>query len=251
MAAFSILSVMAMQEFQQGNQYFIFNQDCSFEPKSSFFEPSFWQQQGRVLGAAKGRGTTYFVSAQDYFGCDCALRHYYRGGLWGKFNRDRYRLGALAQTRSFAEFRLLHQLHTAGLAVPKPIAARVTIGRLGICYQADILLEKLQDGEDLCAYLVRNNLNGTEWQRIGGLIRQMHDLQVCHTDLNAHNIFVQEKGEKQYWLLDFDKCGLQPGEHWKSNNLERLHRSFLKEVGRMGIHFTEADWQQLKSGYQG
>ena len=74
---------------------------------------------------SKGRGTTYFLNTRDLFGVNTALRHYYRGGLWGKCNKDRYRFQSFTETRSVAEFQLLNQLHQAGVAVPKPIAARV------------------------------------------------------------------------------------------------------------------------------
>ena len=93
--------------------------------KPSFFQAEFWQKQERVIGSAKGRGTTYFLQTEDWFGVNCALRHYYRGGLWGKLNKDRYRFSALETTRSFAEFHLLQRLYEAGLPVPKPIAARI------------------------------------------------------------------------------------------------------------------------------
>ena len=38
------------------------------------------------------------------------------------------------------------------------------------------------------------------WQAIGKLIRQLHDLQICHTDLNAHNILVQQLENEQKML---------------------------------------------------
>ena len=57
-----------------------------------------------------------------------------------------------------AEFQLLNQLHQAGVAVPKPIAARVKKGKLGICYQADILIEKIENAQDLTALLQTQQL---------------------------------------------------------------------------------------------
>ncbi|OOF51448.1 3-deoxy-D-manno-octulosonic acid kinase [Rodentibacter trehalosifermentans] len=239
-----------MLEFQQDNQFFIFNFDRTFEQQSQFFNPQFWQIQQRILGSAKGRGTTYFLATQDWFGVNCALRHYYRGGLLGKFNKDRYAFSSLSQTRSFAEFHLLQQLYEAGLPVPKPIGARVQKGRLGICYQADILTEKIEHAQDLTALLQQRPLADESWQQIGGLIRRLHDLQICHTDLNAHNILVRNLGEEQKcWLLDFDKCGEKSGDFWKTENLNRLHRSFMKEKEKMNILFTEQNWAELILGY--
>lgn len=239
-----------MLEFQQDNQFFVFNFDRTFDQQHQFFDPQFWQTKNRILGSAKGRGTTYFLATQDWFGVNCALRHYYRGGLWGKFNKDRYHFSSLPQTRSFAEFFLLQRLYEAGLPVPKPIGARIKKGKIGVCYQADILTEKIENAQDLTALLQTQHLADETWQQIGGLIRQLHDLQICHTDLNAHNILVQHTDLTQKcWLLDFDKCGEKSGDFWKTENLNRLHRSFMKERERMKIQFTEQNWAELISGY--
>ena len=166
-----------MLEFQQDNQFFLFNLTEKPTEPVSFFESAFWEKQQRITGSAKGRGTTYFLNTKDLFGVNTALRHYYRGGLWGKFNKDRYRFQSLTETRSVAEFQLLNQLYQADVAVPKPVAARVKKGKLGICYQADILIEKIENAQDLTALLQTQQLPNDIWQAIGKLIHQLHDLQ--------------------------------------------------------------------------
>lgn len=237
-----------MPYIQNGNHYFLLNVSTKIAPKD-LFDIAFWQDQQRVIGQAKGRGITWFLQADDLdIGKNLALRHYYRGGWSAKFNRDRYFDRTLQNGRSFAEFEILRHLHNAGLAVPQPIAARVIKKTVG--YQADILLERIDHSQDLTALLQQTTLSDQQWQQIGGLIRQMHDLQVCHRDLNAHNILLQQQNEcAKFWLIDFDKCSFSTGEHWKKENLARLHRSFIKEVGRMKIHFSEQNWQQLLAGY--
>ncbi len=80
------------------------------------------------------------------------------------------------------------------------------------------------------------------------MIRKMHDLQVCHTDLNAHNILLDM--DQQVWLIDFDKCYQQQGESWKKDNLARLERSFIKEVKKRNIQWQAQDWKALCDGYQ-
>jgi len=108
----------------------------------------------------------------------------------------------------------------------------------------------IENAQDLTALLQTQQLPNDIWQAIGKLIRQLHDLQICHTDLNAHNILVQQLGnEQKCWLIDFDKCGQKSGDSWKQGNLERLHRSFVKEVGRMNIQFNEENWAELLKGY--
>ncbi|WP_302621084.1 lipopolysaccharide kinase InaA family protein, partial [Vibrio breoganii] len=46
-----------------------------------------------------------------------------------------------------------------------------------------------------------------------------------------------------------DKCSEQAGDDWKEGNLARLKRSFLKEVERFGIHWSEDEWEYLLGGY--
>lgn len=239
-----------MIELQHKNAFFLLAQaDYADLDYPQFFQVDYWRQQQRILGGARGRGITWFVQSHDLFGVNCALRHYYRGGLWGKIIRDRYGFSQLSATRSFAEFRLLAKLKQAGLPVPTPIAARVEKGLFS--YRADILVEKIENARDLTALLQQKALNQAIWQQIGRLIRRLHDLQICHTDLNAHNILVQQQsGEPpQCWLIDFDKCGEKSGDFWKEENLQRLRRSFDKEVKRMNIHFNQQNWQDLLAAY--
>ncbi|MDG6894890.1 3-deoxy-D-manno-octulosonic acid kinase [Volucribacter amazonae] len=238
-----------MQQQQEKNQYFLFNFNQSLPDQQLFFDPLYWQQQARIIGQAQGRGTTYFLQTNDLFGVNCALRHYYRGGLIGKINRDRYRFIHINQSRSFAEFHLLRRLHQAGLNVPKPIGARV-IKPSSRWYRADLLCEKIENAQDLTALLQAKPLDNQYWQQIGKLISQLHYLQVCHTDLNAHNILCQQRENGlKFWLIDFDKCAEQSGNVWKKANLARLLRSFEKEVKRMNIQFQYENWQALLEGY--
>lgn len=230
--------------------YYLFAENIQTDSPQSLFDPVFWQAQQAILGSAKGRGITYFLNTKDRWGVNCALRHYYRGGLFGKLVKDHFLFSGINQCRSIKEFNLLQQLKQKNLPVPKPIAARVI--RSGCCYQADILIELIENGQDLVAILQKRPLEHDVWHNIGKLIRQLHDQQVFHSDLNAHNILLQslENQKDKLWLLDFDKCDFQSGNNWKQENLQRLQRSFQKEVKRYHIHFNENNWQQLLNGYK-
>lgn len=218
------------------------------EVQDEWFQPVFWYVKKRVTTTAKGRGVTWFLATQDLFGMDTVLRHYYRGGMIGRLVKDHFYFQKLNTTRSFAEFNLLLELQQKGLPVPTPIAARVV--KRGIFYRADILLQRIENAQDLTKILQEKSLPATIWQQIGQLVRRLHDQQVCHSDLNAHNILLQQQNSTtKLWLIDFDKCGFQYGEEWKAANLARLHRSFQKEVGRMQIYFNRENWQQLLDGY--
>ena len=62
-----------MLEFQQDNQFFLFNLTEKPTEPASFFESAFWEKQQRITGSAKGRGTTYFLNTKDLFGVNTAL----------------------------------------------------------------------------------------------------------------------------------------------------------------------------------
>lgn len=232
--------------------FFCGQEERSEKEKLNFFSVAFWQKEQRILGSAKGRGTTYFLSSKDLFGVDMALRHYYRGGLVGKMLKDFYFLPVfnLEKTRSFAEFHLLEKLYREGVNVPRPILAHVK--KIPFGYQADLLSERIENASDLTDLLQKVPLGSIQWQQIGQLIAQMHALQVCHRDLNAHNILLQRKnGKEKFYLIDFDKCDERSGKSWKKENLARLKRSFLKEKDRLKIFFEEDHWQELLKGYHG
>lgn len=234
------------------NHYFLLAEGIDNTNSLALFMPQTWQKAQRIIGHARGRGVTWFIGTQDLWGINVALRHYYRGGLWGKFNKDLYYGKDLAMSRSFAEFSLLQKLYQAGVAVPKPIAAHVQKVKFGF-YRADLICELIEDAKDLAAILQVMQLSPLQWRKIGQLIKQLHAYQVCHTDLNAHNILLQHPhtAHEKFYLIDFDKCYERLGDDWKKSNLDRLHRSFLKEVKRMNIHFDESCWQELLAGYHG
>ncbi|WP_064606234.1 3-deoxy-D-manno-octulosonic acid kinase [Photobacterium sp. J15] len=232
-----------MQEIKSENQRIWFNPELLPEQPDACFDPVFWQQAGRVIGSAEGRGTTWFVQGEKL---DMALRHYRRGGLFGKLVADSYCFLGWQKTRCAEEIALLDKLVRGGVRVPRPVAARAI--RKGLCYQADILVEKIAEAKDLVGILQKEELPTATWLAVGAMVRKMHDLQVCHTDLNSHNILLDS--QQQVWLIDFDKCYEQAGEAWKEKNLARLHRSFIKEQGKRGIHFSEQCWQALLDGYE-
>lgn len=203
-------------------------------------DPDFWQQQKKVIGSAQGRGTTWFVALDKM---DAALRHYRRGGLFGKLVKDHYIFTDWEKTRSYQEFQLLNTLIEAGVNVPKPIAAKAV--KRTFCYQADLLSQKIPNARDLVAILQEKPLSKEIYQKIGNEIRKMHAAQVNHTDLNIHNILIDDNDK--VWIIDFDKCYQQKGDDWKRSNWERLKRSFVKEVNKRNIHWNEEEWTNLES----
>ncbi|MFA0067237.1 3-deoxy-D-manno-octulosonic acid kinase [Vibrio breoganii] len=231
-----------METLRSNTETIWFDPDLLNTPPEMCFEAPYWLVQNKVVGSAKGRGTTWFVQLDGLQG---ALRHYRRGGLFGKLVKDQYWFSGWEQTRSFQEFTLLQHLRAQGVNVPRPIAARAN--KFGPFYTADLLSERIPNAQDLVAKLQQVSLSRQAYEAIGQQIKQLHLAQVNHTDLNIHNLLLDESDK--VWIIDFDKCSQQAGDDWKAKNLARLKRSFHKEVERFGIHWTEDEWEYLIGGY--
>ena len=231
--------------------------DPHFSPnfELAYFQPEYWQQQGLVTGQSKGRNTVWFIRQPN--GKEAVLRHYYRGGLVGKLNKDKFWPEPAAQSRAMAEFSLLWQMRLWGLPVPRPCAALYQKHSLGFgfySYSADILIERITGAIDLAHLLQQRSLTSLEWQQLGALIARFHQHQVYHSDLNCHNILLDSQG--QFWLIDFDKCAIRaaadfPDQSWKRQNLQRLLRSLNKEQQQLPVfHWQPDQFAALELGYQ-
>ncbi|WP_306522970.1 lipid IV(A) 3-deoxy-D-manno-octulosonic acid transferase [Rheinheimera sp.] len=212
------------------------------------FQAQFWQQQDAVTGQSSGRNTVWFVKANTE---QWVLRHYYRGGLIGKINKDWFWAVPLAKSRAMAEFTMLQQMVQLGLPVPKPVAALYTARGLG--YSADILLELIPGSIDICHLLQQRALTAVEWQLLGQMLRRFHRAGAYHSDMNCHNMLLDPQGK--FWLLDFDKCAFRQGQDWQQGTMDRLLRSLRKEARLAGekgkkFYWQESDWALLLSGYQ-
>jgi 3-deoxy-D-manno-octulosonic acid kinase len=175
------------------------------------------------------------------------LRHYRRGGWIARWWTDRYLWRAASLTRSFIEWHLLYVMHRAGLPVPKPIAAcyRRT-GRYS--YSADLLTERIAGVSSLATRLASAPLPLSSWIAIGRCLRRFHRDGVCHADLNAHNVLLDDA--QDVWLVDFDRGRLRRPGLWCDGNLVRLRRSIEKISDALPPErFSEADWAALLSGY--
>lgn len=231
------------KQIRKRNECIWFDETLLSESPEVCFDIGFWQSAGKVTGSAQGRGTTWFLQLDKLQG---ALRHYRRGGLFGKLVKDHYLFSGWEQTRSYQEFQLLKYLAEAGVHVPRPIAAKAKRGLF--TYQADLLSEKIPDARDLVSILKAEFLSTGRYQSIGREIRKMHNAGVNHTDLNIHNLLCDRHGN--VWIIDFDKCCQQSGEEWKRANLDRLLRSFRKEKAKHDIFWEEQDFNALLAGYQ-
>lgn len=218
------------------------NEIQSFSPE--FLNSDYWQRNNNIVGTAQGRGTTWFIQFEEK---NWVLRHYYRGGMVGKFNKDSYLYSSVDKTRAAREFELLNQLRDLNLPAPKPIAYRII--RSGLFYKADILTERVCNAQDLVALLGKQSVNNALWHKIGQVIKQFHNNNVYHHDLNIHNILIDDK--ENVWLIDFDQGEIRESKtDWKQGNMTRLLRSFNKEKTKCAaLHWQENEWDLLLQGY--
>lgn len=228
-----------MKSVQAKNQLIWFDEELidSSEVEHAF-DLNYWQKNNRIVGSAQGRGTTWFIQLNSL---QAAWRHYRRGGLFGKLIADSYWFQGWQKTRCFQEWQLLAMMREQGIQVPRPIAARAI--KSGMSYRADLLSEKIPNAQDLVSILENQPLDAAMYRKIGDEIRKMHRAQVNHTDLNIHNILIDDR--EQVWLIDFDKCYQQDGDAWKQENWDRLKRSFEKEQKKRQIHWSAADFELL------
>ncbi|MDY6323293.1 MAG: 3-deoxy-D-manno-octulosonic acid kinase [Succinivibrio sp.] len=190
--------------------------------------------------ACGGRGKT-LIWNED--GQALALRHYIRGGLWGKAAGDRFIKFAPHAHRAFDEFRLLEAMREQGLPVPRPLMARERCS-FGIIRQ-DIVIEALA-ARDLAAVLQERKLTAAELAQLGSTVREFFKAGVRHTDLNIRNILLGDDGK--FWIIDFDRCFMDKADlKTQRQIIARLHRSFLKEQRRGGaFHYDDADFALLE-----
>jgi len=244
-------NIATIATFQQGSLYCQYDVKAIKQFSPDMLDAQFWQRQHLVTGSAQGRGTTWFVKYSDTSSSiekHWVLRHYYRGGLIGKFINDSYWFSSYQNTRAAQEFALLATMQQLALPVPKPIAYRVV--RRGLLYRADLLSSRIENAQDLVAILSNRALPHDLWKKIGSTIKRFHNDSVYHHDLNAHNILIN--GSNDVFVIDFDRGEIRRNNKngWQQANMARLQRSFIKELHQLKqFYFSQSSWKSLLEGY--
>ncbi|MGY0634399.1 3-deoxy-D-manno-octulosonic acid kinase [Luteimonas sp. A478] len=209
--------------------------------EQGWFDPAWWGDAARRVTSG-GRGGAWFVDSPVG---PAVLRHYLRGGLVARLNRDLHLWRGSERVRSFAEFRLARELHKNGLPVPEPIAACYL--RRGLFYRAAILVQRLEDVVSL-ADLVKADSAAAPWEQTGELVSRCHRGGLDHVDLNAHNILFGNDGRG--WVIDLDRCQRRlPQTGWRMRNLARLERSLLKLHGGRPRAEVQTGIARLRAAY--
>lgn len=220
----------------------------------------FLKKHNLITNQKSGRGQVFFFQWKPVKAAQTsnfepqaktyALRHYRRGGLVAKLSEDAFIYRGLKNTRCYQELYVLDFLQRNNVHVPTPIAGMVI--RKGGFYCADLITEVIQEAIELHEQLKSNAIDSTLWYEIGAEIKKMHDLNVCHEDINVKNILLQRQDAKsKVYLIDFDKCFIKQQGKWKESNLARFRRSLDKHRRSYAKGaFTEVNWQTLLQGYQ-
>lgn len=203
------------------------------DAETGLFEPP-----ATADAAVGGRGAAWMLKrGKD----EWVLRHYRRGGVPGRFVRDRYLWVGLDASRPWREWRLLDSLYKEGMPVPQPVAARVQ--RAGLVYGGDLITRRIPATRSLAERL--GSGGDIPWSAVGRCLRRFHDAGVCHADLNAHNILLDQAGKP--FLIDFDRGTRRGAGPWKQGNLSRLRRSLDKLTGESAFNLKA--WGALLEGY--
>jgi 3-deoxy-D-manno-octulosonic-acid transferase len=214
---------------------------------AKLFDPGTWRAQQAATAHAAGRNTVWFVKTPQH---EMVLRHYWRGGLMGRLVKDKFLRQSVVASRAMAEYALLQRMRAWGLPVPRPCGAlHCPAGLLRLShYRADILVERIAGAQALSARLKAAALPKPLWQAVGQAIAHLHKAGVYHSDLNCHNILIDDADA--VWLIDFDKCAVRAPGAWQQANLDRLLRSLRKEQTLHDIwHWADADWFTLERAY--
>jgi len=238
-----IYTIVNVSELRCESSIIWYDADVLMPMEQRLFEPEWLYSEGHHRGVAIGRRNAHYC---QFAGRDMVLRQFSRGGLIGKFNRNRYFFARTGNSRSMKEFTLLNWMKSKGLPVPRAFAARQSVS--GFLYRADLITERIPNALPLIDVLQNDQLSDTIWLAIGQVIHHLHLLGVCHSDLNGRNILLDN--EWRPWLIDFDKCRRRKKSQWTQRNLSRLRRSLEKSKrNNPDLNWTEQDWALLLSGY--
>ncbi|PJE53978.1 3-deoxy-D-manno-octulosonic acid kinase [Marinomonas sp. BSi20584] len=220
--------------------------DQTLPLSAAWFDPEFWQSQQALHGTGNGRGAVWFINSQ--FG-QFVIRRYRRGGLIAKFNKSRFLFTGLEKTRPWLELSLLEKMNNLSLPVPRPIGGALAV-KYGF-YQAELLTETIKDAQDLFDIIKSHRSPEIDWNEIGTVIKRFHNNGIYHSDLNCHNIMIDN--QHKVWVIDFDKCEQkEPHQDWMRSNIDRLKRSITKESNKYSnFHVSEEQWQAFLEGYHG
>ncbi len=235
----------AIKEITFGDIKFYLSNSLPENECISFYESFFDRvaiEKSEEVTTRGGRGNTLLFKKN---GQNLVLRHYKRGGLFGKIVKDNFFNFEPHSHRALEEFALLNKMVELGLPVPEPVIAKEIKTLLGI--RQDIVIKRLEGYSDLSYIIAKRDMTEEEYKTIGKTLKKFFDNNILHTDLNIRNILMNPDGKVS--VIDFDKCRQTPlTSTSKEKMIKRLLRSFRKEVELTNLHkvfFNESNFKFL------
>ena len=231
--------------FEESGHFIVYDEALVSAPTARLFCPEEWGHN--VTPHSEGRGTVWFIEEGE---SRWVLKTFQRGGLVGRLVKARYFFLGNRRARMIREFHLLSRLLQLGLPVPRPVAACAR--RTGLLsYSGSLITQRLANVRSLASWVSSGEpVEDDQWRDIGRVIRQFHECDVFHSDLNAANILLDDNS---VYLIDFDRGSIKPGRFgwdWRRANLQRLRRS-LNKLSARGLFDQERTWGLLLVGYEG
>ncbi|MCY4285686.1 MAG: 3-deoxy-D-manno-octulosonic acid kinase [Thiotrichales bacterium] len=233
-------------EIEERHQYIVYDKRLLPGFAATLFDPEYLEAEGLLLVAEQGlRGVGWSFAYQDKV---FVLRHYRRGGAVSRLNYDSYFGVSRVRSRPACEWRMLCGMRARGLPVPAPAAWRIIQSGLGF-YRADLMTLRIPNCTALHRLLLQRKLSESEWRRLGVTLRQFHDNEVWHPDLNASNVLMDDRG--QFHLVDFDRARFRRGRGWRERGILRLWRSLDKQRRlEPSLCCQESDFRALLDAYR-
>lgn len=175
--------------------------------------------ENRACEAADLRGRNRLLRFR-YSGGTGLIRDFKRGGFVRHFTRESYWF----VNRPLKELKILIEAREKGLNVPQPLGA--CWERRGWFYRGRIASHEV-DARHLLDVLGELSEARALLMRAGRSIREMHDADIYHADLQVRNILVSED---EIFVIDFDnaRADAPVSRLQRARNLLRLRRSMEK-----------------------
>lgn len=168
-----------------------------------------WDSSGNIIasdGPRVSREAAKKISLPS--GQNIVVRHYKRGGLFGKLNRSFHlRTTGFSRLRASREFQILEKLHSVDFPVPKPLFVAIRKRVFGLAYEAFLGMEELVGFVNFLEW-AKSSSSSKEVEEFsfsaGMLAKELLVSNILHTDLHPGNVMVNTD-TSEIVLIDFDK----------------------------------------------
>lgn len=214
------------------------------------------RQHANEVQCMRGRGVITSLPLDGKGSERMVIRHYEHGGIFRALTKDLFLLGS----RPFQELVITEMVRKAGLPTTEILVA-IKRWAFWPFYRGDLVSKEIPNSVDFIQYLSQWR-KGTNRKRLGErrelirqagrLVREMHEVGICHADLHLKNFIVkmEEEGKAVLHIIDFDRSRvIHPltSNKWFAN-LMRLDRS-VEKWRLKGLSITPTDRVRFLTSY--